>query len=82
MLPVVDHERIQRLRLSLNPQRSIFQFNMNTLCIIFIFFTIIGLYKRHLDVTRTREQSHTLNTLQQSDKYHASSTYPAYPLES
>ncbi len=45
--PVVDYKRMERLR---PPQNTVIPINANTICIFLIIATIIGLYKRHVDL--------------------------------
>ena len=47
MIPVVDYKRMERLR---PPENTVIPLNANTLCIFLILATIIGLYKRHVDL--------------------------------
>jgi len=56
MVQVVNYERMARLRPA--PYTTI-PFNLNTLCVIIIIFVCAGLYKRHLDIRQSREQSRT-----------------------
>jgi len=49
--PVVDYKRMERLR---PPENNIIPINANTLCIFLIIATIIGLYKRHVDLNKPR----------------------------
>lgn len=49
--PVVDYKRMERLR---PPQNTIIPINANTICIFLIIATIIGLYKRHVDLNKPR----------------------------
>ncbi len=56
VLPVVDYKRMERLR---PPENTVIPINANTLCIFLIIATIIGLYKRHVDLKppRTRRSN-------------------------
>jgi len=47
--PVVDYKRMERLR---PPENTVIPLNANTLCIFLIIATIIGLYKRHVDLNK------------------------------
>ncbi len=51
VLPVVDYKRMERLR---PPENTVIPLNANTLCIFLIIATIIGLYKRHVDLKTPR----------------------------
>jgi len=57
MIPVVDYERMQRLRCP--PSRLSIPFNLNSLCIIFIVLVIVGLYRRALVINQSREPPRT-----------------------
>jgi len=35
-------------------------FTLNTACIIFICLVLLGLYKRHVDISQSRERSYIL----------------------
>lgn len=54
-LPVINHGRMERLRL---PEDD--GFTLNTACIIFICLVLLGLYKRHIDISQSRERSYIL----------------------
>ena len=56
MVQVVNYERMNRLR---PPPYTDIPFNLNTVCIVIIILAVAGLYKRHVDVTRSRERSGT-----------------------
>ena len=56
MVQVVNYERMARLR---PPPITSIPFNLNTLSVIIIILTAIGLYKRHVDIKQSRVQSHT-----------------------
>ena len=56
MVQVVNYERMARLRPE--PVTTI-PFNLNTLSIVIIILAILGLYKRHVNVKQSREQSRT-----------------------
>jgi hypothetical protein len=45
--PVVDYSRMERLK---PPESQVIPINANTLCIFLIIATIIGLYKRYIDL--------------------------------
>jgi len=60
MIPVVNYGRMERLR---PPERTFLKLDMNTFCIIFIILCILGLYKRAITISQSREQSYTLDTL-------------------
>ena len=51
--PVVDYKRMERLR---PPENTVIPLNANTLCIFLILATIIGLYKRHVDIRNPQTQ--------------------------
>lgn len=53
--PVVDYGRMERLK---PPENTVIHLNMNTICIFLIIVTIIGLYKRHVDISQERERRH------------------------
>jgi hypothetical protein len=57
MIPVVDYERMQRLRCP--PSRLSIPFNLNSLCIIFIVLVIVGLYRRAVVINQSREPPRT-----------------------
>ena len=45
--PVVDYKRMERLR----PQENtVIPINANTICVFIILISIMGLYKRHIDL--------------------------------
>ena len=54
-LPVINHGRMERLRL---PDEPVFSLNMA--CIVLICLVILGLYKRHVDISQSRERSYIL----------------------
>lgn len=56
MIPVVNHERLERLRA---PPATNIPLNMNTACIVVIILAVIGLYKRSVDVSQSRKQHYT-----------------------
>jgi len=56
MIPVVNYERLERLK---PPPVTNVPLNANTACIVIIILAIIGLYKRHLDVNRPNERRYT-----------------------
>lgn len=56
MVQVVNHERMRRLR---PPPYTSIPFNLNTVCVIIIILAAAGLYKRHVDIRQSREQSRT-----------------------
>lgn len=56
MVQVVNYERMARLRPE--PYTTI-PFNLNTICIVIVVLAIAGLYKRHMDIKQSREQSRT-----------------------
>ena len=51
--PVVDYGRMERLK---PPENTVIPLNMNTLCLFLIIVTVIGLYKRHVDISQDRER--------------------------
>ena len=50
-IPVVDYSRMERLK---PPENTVIPINANTLCLFLIIATIIGLYKRHIDISQER----------------------------
>jgi hypothetical protein len=60
MIPVVNYDRMERLRA---PERASIPMNLNTLCIIIIIICILGMYNRAITISQSREQSYTLDTL-------------------
>ena len=56
MVQVVNYERMDRLR---PPPVTSIPFNLNTVSVIIIILAVLGLYKRHMDVKRSRGQSRT-----------------------
>jgi hypothetical protein len=56
MVQVVNYERMARLRTE--PYTAI-PFNLNTFSVVIIFLTALGLYKRHINIKQSREQSRT-----------------------
>lgn len=56
MIPVVNYERMERLRPE--PYTTI-PLNANTACIFIIILAIIGLYKRHIDISQSTKQRYT-----------------------
>jgi hypothetical protein len=59
-LPVVNYGRMERLR---PPERTSIPINANTIAIAFIILCMIGLYKRYINISQSRERSYTLDTL-------------------
>lgn len=54
-LPVINHERMERLK----PQPfTNIPFNMNTLSIIVVILCMFGLYRRYVVVRTARERRH------------------------
>ena len=51
VLPVVDYKRMERLR---PPENTVIPINANTICVFIILISIIGLYKRHVDLKTPR----------------------------
>ena len=49
--PVVDYKRMERLR---PPENTVIPINANTICVFVILISIIGLYKRHVDLNKRR----------------------------
>ncbi len=49
--PVVDYKRMERLR---PPENTVIPINANTICIFIILISIIGMYKRHVDLNKPR----------------------------
>jgi hypothetical protein len=60
MIPVVNYGRMERLR---PPERTSIPMNANTFAIAFIILCCLGLYKRAITISQSREQSYTLDTL-------------------
>ena len=54
--PVVNYGRMERLRIP-NEEGM---FSLNTLCILFLCVILLGLYKRHIDISQSRERSYIL----------------------
>ena len=54
-IPVVDYSRMERLK---PPENTVIPLNANTLCLFLIIATVIGLYKRHVDISQDRERRH------------------------
>lgn len=52
-IPVVDYNRMERLK---PPENTVIPLNANTICLFLIIATIIGLYKRHVDISQDRER--------------------------
>ena len=52
-IPVVDYSRMERLK---PPENTVIPLNANTLCLFLIIVTIIGLYKRRVDISQDRER--------------------------
>ncbi len=50
-IPVVDYSRMERLK---PPENTVIPLNANTLCLFLIIVTVIGLYKRHIDISQER----------------------------
>jgi hypothetical protein len=59
-LPVVNYGRMERLR---PPERTSVPMNANTFAIAFIILCVLGLYKRYVTISQSRERSYTLDTL-------------------
>ena len=55
MIPVVNYERMERLK---PPPLTTIQMNMNTISIGMIILGVILLYRRNVKVTQARERSH------------------------
>ena len=56
MIPVVNYERMERLR---RPPPTNIPLNANTACIVIIIVAVIGLYKRSVDVSQSRSRRYT-----------------------
>jgi hypothetical protein len=56
-LPVINRGRMERLKL---PEEE--GLSMNTVCIVLICLVILGLYKRYVDISQSRERFYTLGT--------------------
>ena len=52
-IPGVDYSRMERLK---PPENTVIPINANTFCLFLIIATIIGLYKRHIDINQDRER--------------------------
>lgn len=52
-IPVVDYSRMERLK---PPENTVIPLNANTFCLFLIIATIIGLYKRRVDISQDRER--------------------------
>ena len=52
-IPVVDYSRMERLK---PPENTVIPLNANTICLFLIIATIIGLYKRRVDISQDRER--------------------------
>ena len=52
-IPVVDYSRMERLK---PPENTVIPLNANTLCLFLIIATVIGLYKRNVDINKDRER--------------------------
>ena len=59
----------------LRPQKSDFNFDLNTLCVIFIIICVLGLYNRYVTITQHRQQSYTSNIDGNLDIHPSSSTF-------
>lgn len=55
VLPVVDYKRMERLR---PPENTVIPINANTICIFIIIISVIGLYKRHIDISSQSNRRH------------------------
>ena len=55
-LPIINYGRMERLRL---PEDE--KINLNTICIIVLIIICLGLYKRYVDISQSRERSYILN---------------------
>ncbi len=55
-LPVVDYKRMERLR---PPENTVIPINANTICIFIILISVIGLYKRHIDINQSNQRRYT-----------------------
>jgi hypothetical protein len=56
MIPVVNYERLERLK---PPPPTNIPLNANTACIFIIILAVIGLYKRSVDVSQSRSRRYT-----------------------
>jgi len=56
VLPVVDYKRMERLR---PPENTVIPINANTICIFIILLSVIGLYKRHIDINQSNQRRYT-----------------------
>jgi hypothetical protein len=65
MIPVVNYGRMERLR---PPERTNIPMNANTFAIGFIILCILGLYRRAVTVSQSREQSYTLDNLMPTNR--------------
>ena len=52
-IPVVDYSRMERLK---PPEYTVIPIIANSFCLFLIIATIIGLYKRHIDINQDRER--------------------------
>lgn len=52
-IPVVDYSRMERLK---PPENTVIPLNANTICLFLIIATVIGLYKRNVDISQDRER--------------------------
>ena len=65
--PVVDYKRMERLR---PPENTVIPINANTICIFIILISIIGMYKRHVDLNKPRPLGRRSNQSNQSNERH------------
>jgi len=65
MIPVVNYGRMERLR---PPETLSVYTNANTFAIGFIILCILGLYKRYVTISQSREQSYTLDILMPTNR--------------
>jgi len=66
MIPVVNYERLERLK---PPPPTNIPLNANTACIFIIILAVIGLYKRSVDVSHSWSRRYTCDTLHLLDRY-------------
>lgn len=53
--PVVDYERMQRVA----PEPAGPPMNVNTIIIVIIIISVLLMYKRYVDISRSRQRWHT-----------------------
>lgn len=52
MLPVINYDRLEKLKVDSND----FKIDMNKICLILFIIIVVFIYKRYVDVNKRRQQ--------------------------